>query len=75
MFFEDSTLLSYTKAFIISQPLLDMGIHPLRIAEGYELACVEAIECLKKISHEFNFDSKNVEPLIKTCMTTLSSKM
>lgn len=22
-----------------AEPLLDMGIHPLRIAEGYEMAC------------------------------------
>lgn len=58
-----------------AEPLLDRGLHPLRIAEGYEMACKEAIETLDKISTKFDFGSENVEPLVKTCMTTLSSKM
>eukprot|EP00201_Polytomella_parva_P019310 CAMPEP_0175059804 /NCGR_PEP_ID=MMETSP0052_2-20121109/12635_1 /TAXON_ID=51329 ORGANISM="Polytomella parva, Strain SAG 63-3" /NCGR_SAMPLE_ID=MMETSP0052_2 /ASSEMBLY_ACC=CAM_ASM_000194 /LENGTH=535 /DNA_ID=CAMNT_0016325393 /DNA_START=110 /DNA_END=1717 /DNA_ORIENTATION=- len=55
--------------------LLDMGMHPLRIAEGYEMACKVATENLDKIKTGFEFDKDNIEPLIKTCMTTLSSKV
>ncbi|GMH45955.1 hypothetical protein BSKO_13919 [Bryopsis sp. KO-2023] len=58
-----------------AEPLLDMGIHPLRIAEGYEMACRVAIENLEKISSEFQFSMEDYEPLIQTCMTTLSSKI
>lgn len=52
-----------------------MGIHPLRIADGYEMACRVAIENLEKIAHAWDFDKDNVEPLVQTCMTTLSSKV
>ena len=55
--------------------LLDRGIHPLRIAEGYERACKVSIENLERIAHSFNFSESDMEPLVQTCMTTLSSKM
>ncbi len=55
--------------------LLDRGIHPLRIAEGYERACKVSIENLQNIAHSFNFSESDMEPLVQTCMTTLSSKM
>lgn len=55
--------------------LLDRGIHPLRIAEGYERACKVAVEHLQSIAHTFSFSENDCEPLVQTCMTTLSSKM
>lgn len=55
--------------------LLDRGIHPLRIAEGYERACKVAIANLEQIADRFNFSEDDIEPLVQTCMTTLSSKM
>lgn len=55
--------------------LLDRGIHPLRVAEGYEMACKIATEHLEKISTTFEFSGENIDPLVKTCMTTLSSKI
>lgn len=58
-----------------AENLLDRGIHPIRIAEGYEVASRIAVEHLEKIAHKFEFGKSNVEPLIQTCMTTLSSKM
>jgi len=58
-----------------AEGLLDHGLHPLRIAEGYEMACKVAISKLESIATEFEFGREKVEPLIKTCMTTLSSKM
>lgn len=58
-----------------AEKLLDMGVHPLRIAEGYELACKVAIENLELIATTFEFSKEDYEPLVKTCMTTLSSKI
>lgn len=55
--------------------LLDRGIHPLRVAEGYEMACKVASERLESISTTFDFTKDDCEPLVKTCMTTLSSKI
>jgi len=58
-----------------AEALLDRGIHPLRIAEGYEMAAKVATKELARISEKFEFDANNIEPLIQTCMTTLSSKI
>lgn len=58
-----------------AEALLDRGIHPLRIAEGYEAACKVAVARLAEISEPFEFGPDNTEPLVRTCMTTLSSKM
>jgi len=58
-----------------AESLLDRGIHPLRIAEGYEMASKVATKELARISEKFEFDAENIEPLIQTCMTTLSSKI
>ncbi|KAK4303371.1 hypothetical protein Pmani_024599 [Petrolisthes manimaculis] len=58
-----------------AEHLLDKGIHPIRIADGYELAAKKAIENLEKIAEEFPVDLNNLEPLILTAMTTLGSKI
>lgn len=58
-----------------AEALLDMGIHPLRVAEGYEMACKVATDHLDKIATDFTFTTKDIEPLVQTCMTTLSSKV
>ena len=58
-----------------AEQLLDRGIHPIRVADGYEMAAQAAIEELDRISENFPVDLSNPEPLIKTAMTTLSSKM
>lgn len=55
--------------------LLDRGIHPLRVAEGYEMACKVATQHLQSIATTFEFSQDNLEPLVNTCKTTLSSKM
>ena len=60
---------------IQAELLLDRGIHPLRIAEGYERACKVAVAHLQGIAHTFSFSESDCEPLVQTCMTTLSSKM
>ena len=58
-----------------AEGLLDRGIHPLRIAEGYEMGCKAATDNLDAIAQKFEFSKDKLEPLIQTCMTTLSSKM
>jgi len=58
-----------------AEQLLDRGIHPIRIADGYEQAAAAAVEELDRISEEFPVDINNPECLIKTAMTTLSSKI
>ncbi|XP_028127717.1 T-complex protein 1 subunit epsilon [Diabrotica virgifera virgifera] len=55
--------------------LLDRGIHPIRIADGFELACQTAVAHLEKIAELFPVSAENTEPLIKVAMTTLGSKI
>lgn len=55
--------------------LLDRGIHPIRISDGYDQAASIAIKQLDKIGETFPFDPNNKEPLIQTAMTTLGSKV
>lgn len=57
------------------EQLLDRGIHPIRIADGFERACTVAVEHLDKISDTIEFDKQNVANLKKTAMTSLGSKM
>jgi T-complex protein 1 subunit epsilon len=58
-----------------AEALLDKGIHPIRIADGYEMAAKIAAENLDKIAESYPVDLNNLEPLIQTAMTTLGSKM
>ena len=58
-----------------SESLLDRGIHPMRIADGFERACVIAVEQLNRISDEVEFTKTKTENLLKTAMTSLGSKM
>jgi T-complex protein 1 subunit epsilon len=58
-----------------AESLLDRGIHPLRIAEGFEAASKVAVARLAEIADTFHFGPDHTEPLVRTCMTTLSSKM
>ncbi|ORZ20560.1 T-complex protein 1 subunit epsilon [Absidia repens] len=57
------------------EQLLDRGIHPIRIADGFERACGVAVEHLDKISDTIEFDKENVANLKKTAMTSLGSKI
>ena len=58
-----------------AEQLLDRGIHPIRISDGYDQAARIAIEKLDLISETFPFDPNNREPLVQTAMTTLGSKV
>nr|KAF6354496.1 chaperonin containing TCP1 subunit 5 [Myotis myotis] len=58
-----------------AEQLLDRGIHPIRIADGYEQAARIAIDYLDEISDSVLVDVQYTEPLIQTAKTTLGSKV
>ncbi|KZT52218.1 hypothetical protein CALCODRAFT_520863 [Calocera cornea HHB12733] len=58
-----------------SEELLDRGIHPMRIADGFERACAVAVQELDRIADEVEFSVENTENLLKTAMTSLGSKI
>lgn len=55
--------------------LIDKGIHPIRIADGYDQACEIAVAELDKISDEIPFTRDDTENLLKVAKTSLGSKM
>ncbi|EDS27370.1 T-complex protein 1 subunit epsilon [Culex quinquefasciatus] len=58
-----------------AESLLDRGIHPIRIADGFELAAQCAIKHLDSIASPFPISLDNKEPLVQVAMTTLGSKI
>lgn len=52
-----------------------MGLHPLRIADGFERACELAIKRLEEIAEEIDIHENNHEKLIESAMTSLGSKV
>lgn len=58
-----------------AEKLLDKGLHPVRISEGFEQAAEVALKHLAAISDRVEFTKDNTTPLIDTAMTTLSSKI
>jgi T-complex protein 1 subunit epsilon len=58
-----------------AEVLINKGVHPLRISLGYETACRVALNHLDKISCKFEFRNSDVNSLIHTSITTLSSKI
>lgn len=55
--------------------LLDKGIHPIRIADGFEMASQCAVQNLDAIADTFTIDVNNTENLVRTAKTTLGSKI
>jgi len=61
-----------------AEPLLDRGIHPTRIADGYDKACQVALKEMERIAEDFPTDDNklpNRESLLRTARTTLGSKI
>lgn len=58
-----------------AESLIDRGIHPIRIADGFELAAQCATKKLDEIGEDFPIDQSNIEPLVNVAMTTLGSKI
>lgn len=58
-----------------AQKLLDKGIHPLKIADGFERACDIAVNKISEIAEELNITKNNYEFLRKCATTALGSKV
>ncbi|KAJ1911273.1 T-complex protein 1 subunit epsilon [Tieghemiomyces parasiticus] len=58
-----------------AEQLLDRGIHPIRIADGFERACQVAVKTLEAHSDVITFGKGNTENLLKTAKTCLGSKI
>jgi len=58
-----------------AEALLDKGLHPIRIADGYAAAAEIAVATLERISDTIEFSDNDTEPLVQTAMTTLGSKI
>lgn len=58
-----------------AEKLLAHGLHPMRIADGFEEACNIACQNLENVADVIEFSPENIEPLVETAMTTLSSKI
>ena len=55
--------------------LIDKGIHPIRIADGYDAACEVAVAELDRISDEISFSREDTDNLLKVAKTSLGSKI
>ena len=62
-----------------AEALLDRGIHPMRIAEGYDRAAAICVEHLASVSDKYDSVGSdgtiNREKLVEVAMTTLGSKI
>ena len=55
--------------------LIDKGIHPIRIADGYDAACEVAVAKLDDISDTISFSRDETSNLLKVAKTSLGSKI
>lgn len=55
--------------------LINKGIHPVRIARGFETAAQVAKAHLATIADRVEFSQDNLQPLMETAKTTLNSKI
>ena len=58
-----------------AENLLKKGIHPIRIAEGFEKAATVAIATLEQIAETIDIQADDHKALRTTAVTTLSSKI
>jgi len=58
-----------------SEALLDRGIHPIKIADGFEKACKVAVAELEKCCDNIEFTKEDTVELEKVARTSLGSKI
>lgn len=58
-----------------AEKLLSKGIHPIRVARGFEKAADVAVARIEAISDRVEWSEDNLEPLLQTASTTLGSKI
>lgn len=55
--------------------LLDRGIHPIKIADGFERACAVAVGELERVGDVIEYSKDNTKELLKVAQTSMGSKM
>ena len=58
-----------------AQYLLEKGLHPLRICDGFEKACEIAVGHLQRTAESLDIEGNEHEELVKSAMTSLCSKV
>jgi len=58
-----------------AQLLLDKGLHPIQVANGFEKGCEIAVKHLQNVCKELDIKDAGNENLIKCAMTALGSKV
>ncbi|KAJ1561935.1 T-complex protein 1 subunit epsilon [Nowakowskiella sp. JEL0078] len=58
-----------------AEALLDRGIHPIRIADGFERACLVAVDHLDTVADVIPFGKDDKDILMRTAKTCLGSKI
>ncbi len=58
-----------------AEALLDKGIHPIRVAAGFEHACGLAVEHMRRVADTVSWQKDALEPLVQIAMTSLGSKI
>lgn len=58
-----------------AEELLDRGVHPIRIADGFDMAANHALRRLDEIAEWIVIGKDKREPLINAAMTALGSKI
>lgn len=55
--------------------LLDRGIHPIKIADGFDRACAVAVAELDRIGDVVEYAPGQTDELLKVAQTSMGSKM
>eukprot|EP01006_Ploeotia_vitrea_P017409 TRINITY_DN48523_c0_g1_i1.p1 TRINITY_DN48523_c0_g1~~TRINITY_DN48523_c0_g1_i1.p1 ORF type:complete len:579 (-),score=378.62 TRINITY_DN48523_c0_g1_i1:1255-2910(-) len=58
-----------------AEKLLEKGIHPIRVARGFEAAAGVCTKRLDEIADRWEWSPDNLDPLLRTAETTLGSKI
>ena len=58
-----------------AQPLLDKGMHPLKIADGYDRACDVGVARVREIARELDIFKERNSELVKCAKVPLGSKI
>ena len=58
-----------------AEELLNKGIHPIRIADGFDFAAQLAVDHLNEICDKIEWSKDNLEPIVNASQTSLNSKI
>ncbi|GAA5840666.1 hypothetical protein JCM11251_004179 [Rhodosporidiobolus azoricus] len=58
-----------------SSSLLDRGLHPIKIADGFDKACAVAVAELDRIGDKLEYTKEDTKELLKVAQTSMGSKI